>query len=90
MAEAYRDPNYDVVELRELREPGRLGRQQQENPERFEMLTPKSHLKALLNFADNKETHNARACRRAQARSSHRRCDRDADRQMISARHGRC
>lgn len=55
MAESYRDPTYDVVELRELRDPNQLGRQVREYPERFSMLTPKAHLKAWLSFADQKE-----------------------------------
>jgi hypothetical protein len=55
MAEAYRDPSFDVVELRELRDPDQLGRQVREYPERFSMLTPKAHLKAWLSFADKKE-----------------------------------
>jgi hypothetical protein len=59
MVETYRDPGYDLVELRQLRDPKQLGRQQREYPERFDMLTPKSHLKAWLKFADDKETHDA-------------------------------
>ncbi len=59
MAEAYSNPNYDVVHLRELRDSARLGRWQRENPERFDMLTPKSHLKAWLKFADLDATHDA-------------------------------
>jgi len=55
MAEAYRDPGFGVVELRQLREPGRLGQQMREFPERFDMLTPKSHLRAWLKFADEPE-----------------------------------
>ena len=54
MAEAYRDPNFDVVRLRELRDPKNLGRALREGPERFSMLTPKAHLKAWLKFADDK------------------------------------
>jgi len=55
MASAYRDTNFDVVELRELRDPKNLGRQVREYPERFSMLTPKAHLKAWLSFADKDE-----------------------------------
>ena len=57
MAEAYKDPTFDVVELRELRDPKELGRQVREYPERFSMLTPKAHLKAWLSFADQNEYH---------------------------------
>jgi len=53
MASAYKDPNFDVVELRELRDPKRLGQYLRENPERFSMLTPQAHLKAWLKFADD-------------------------------------
>ena len=52
---AYRDTNFDVVELRELRDQKNLGRQVREYPERFSMLTPKAHLKAWLSFADKDE-----------------------------------
>jgi hypothetical protein len=55
MAKGYRDTNFDVVELRELRDPKSLGRQVREYPERFSMLTPKAHLKAWLFFADKPE-----------------------------------
>ena len=55
MASAYRDTNFDVVELRQLREQKNLGQQAREYPERFSMLTPKAHLKAWLSFADKKE-----------------------------------
>ncbi len=55
MAKAYRDTNFDVVELRELRDPKNLGRQVREYPERFSMPTPKAHLKAWLSFADKDE-----------------------------------
>ena len=55
MARAYRDTNFDVVELRELRDKKNLGRQVREYPERFSMLTPKAHLKAWLSFADKDE-----------------------------------
>lgn len=55
MASAYRDTNFDVVELRELRDKKNLGRQVREYPERFSMLTPKAHLKTWLSFADKGE-----------------------------------
>jgi hypothetical protein len=54
MAKAYRDPNFDVVRLAELRDPKKLGRVLYEDPARFSMLTPKAHLKAWLKFADDK------------------------------------
>src|ERR1700694_23704 len=54
MANAYQNPNFDVVELRELRDPKTLGRTLREYPERFSMLSPKSHLKAWLRYADDK------------------------------------
>jgi hypothetical protein len=57
MANGYRDTNFDVVELRELRDPKSLGRQVREYPERFSMLTPNAHLKAWLSFADKDEFH---------------------------------
>ncbi len=53
MAEAYRDPGFDVVELRRLRDPAKLGRTLREHPARFSMLTPRAHLKAWLGFADD-------------------------------------
>lgn len=55
MAKAYRDTNFDVVELRELRDKKNLGRQVREYPERFSMLMPNAHLKAWLSFADKDE-----------------------------------
>jgi hypothetical protein len=54
MARAYRDTNFDVVSLRELRDPKELGRILRESPAGFSMLTPNSHLKAWLKFADDK------------------------------------
>ncbi|HVZ50522.1 MAG TPA: hypothetical protein VG986_01030 [Pseudolabrys sp.] len=54
MAKAYRDPSYDIYELARLRDPKRLGRALNENPEHFAMLTPKAHLKAWLKFTDDK------------------------------------
>jgi len=57
MAKTYRDTNFDVVELRELRDQKNLGRQVREYPERFSMLTPKAQLKAWLSFADKTEFH---------------------------------
>ncbi len=55
MASAYKDTNYDVYELRELRDPKKLGSIVRNYPERFSQLTPKAHLKAWLSFADKKE-----------------------------------
>jgi hypothetical protein len=55
MAEGYRDTNFDVHRLAELRDPKELGRTLRERPERFSMLGPKSHLKGWLKFADDKD-----------------------------------
>jgi hypothetical protein len=54
MADAYCDPNFDIVRLREIRDPKNLGRALREHPARFSMLTSNSHLKAWLSFADDK------------------------------------
>jgi hypothetical protein len=51
----YKDPGFDQVRLRELRDPKELGRIVRRNPSRFSMLNEKSHLKAWLKFADEKE-----------------------------------
>jgi hypothetical protein len=51
MAKGYRDTNFDVVLLAELRDPKELGRVLRESPARFSMLTPAAHLKAWLSFA---------------------------------------
>jgi hypothetical protein len=59
MANAYRDPNFDVVRLAELRDPKRLGRALHEDPARFSMLTPRAHLKAWLKFADKEDLREA-------------------------------
>lgn len=53
MAKAYRDPRYGIYELRDLKDPKRLGRALYEDPEHFSMLTPRAHLKAWLKFADD-------------------------------------
>ena len=53
MAKAYRGTNFDVIELARLRDPKELGRQLREYPARFSMLTPSSHLKAWLRYADD-------------------------------------
>jgi len=52
LAEAYRDHDFDTRRLAELRDPARLGKVLREDPARFSMLTPQSHLKAWLKFAD--------------------------------------
>jgi len=54
MAKDYRNTNFDVVDLARLRDPKELGRVLREYPARFSMLTPKSHLKAWLRYADDK------------------------------------
>lgn len=53
MAKAYRDTNYDVVLLANLRDPASLGRRLREDPERFSQLGAQSHLKAWLKFSDD-------------------------------------
>jgi len=55
MAKDYRDFNFDVYRLAELRDPKELGRTLRERPERFSMLGPKSHLKGWLHFSDDKD-----------------------------------
>lgn len=55
MANAYRGTNFDVVELKELRDPKALGRTLREYPDRFSMLTPRAHLKGWLKFTDDKD-----------------------------------
>jgi hypothetical protein len=57
MAKSYRDTNFDVYRLAELRDPKELGRTLRERPERFSMLGPKSHLKGWLRFADDENLH---------------------------------
>jgi hypothetical protein len=57
MAKGYRDTNFDVYRLAELRDPKELGRTLRERPERFSMLGPQSHLKGWLKFADDKNFH---------------------------------
>jgi hypothetical protein len=57
MAKSYRDTNYDVYELAELRDPKNHGRTLRRAPERFSMLTPKAHLTAWLSFADKAAFH---------------------------------
>jgi hypothetical protein len=57
IAKSYRDTNYDVYELAELRDPKNHGRILRQAPERFSMLTPKAHLTAWLSFADKQEFH---------------------------------
>jgi hypothetical protein len=55
MANAYRGSNFDVVRLREVRDPAALGKTLREDPAHFSMLTPQSHLKAWLKFADDRQ-----------------------------------
>ncbi|MGH6664809.1 MAG: hypothetical protein ACREB2_07885 [Pseudolabrys sp.] len=55
MAKGYRDTNYDVYELAELRDPKNHGRILRTAPERFSMLTPQAHLTAWLSFAEKPE-----------------------------------
>jgi hypothetical protein len=57
MADSYRGTNFDVVRLAELRDPKEVGRILREDPASFAMLTPQSHLKAWLKFADDKNFH---------------------------------
>ncbi len=54
MANGYRDTDFDVVRLAELRDPKELGRILREDPDNFSMLTPQSHLRAWLKFAADK------------------------------------
>jgi hypothetical protein len=55
MAKAYQGSNWDIHRLGELRDPKNLGRIERMYPARFSMLTPKSHLKAWLSFAEKTE-----------------------------------
>jgi len=55
MAEGYRGNDYDLVRLRELRDPKELGRILREDPAHFSMLTPQAHLKAWLKFSNDKQ-----------------------------------
>jgi hypothetical protein len=55
MANGYKDTNYDVYELRDLRDPKQLGHIVRNYPERFSQLTPKAHLRAWLSFENKKE-----------------------------------
>jgi hypothetical protein len=57
MANAYSNTEWDVHRLKEVRDPNELGRILRETPARFDMLTPQSHLKAWLHFADDKSLH---------------------------------
>jgi hypothetical protein len=53
MASEYRGSNFDVVRLHAVRDPAELGRRLREDPAHFSMLTPQSHLKAWLKFAED-------------------------------------
>ena len=55
MTKSYRGSDFDVVRLRELRDPAELGRSLREDPAHFSMLTPQSHLRAWLKFAEQAE-----------------------------------
>jgi hypothetical protein len=55
MSNAYSGTNYDIYRLAELRDPKELGRMLRENPDRFSMLNEKSHLKAWLKFAGERD-----------------------------------
>jgi len=57
MATAYRDPEYEVYDLKRVRDPRELGRVLREHPARFSMLSPKSHLKGWLSFVGDKDLH---------------------------------
>jgi len=52
-ANSYKDPGFDLVRLRELRDPNNLGGIVRVHPARFSMLTPRAHLKAWLSFAED-------------------------------------
>jgi hypothetical protein len=54
MAKTYRDTNFDVYRLAELRDPKELGRVLREDPAHFSMRTPNAHLEAWLKFAADK------------------------------------
>jgi hypothetical protein len=55
MANAYRGSNFDVVRLREVRDPAALGKTLRDDPAHFSMLTPQSHLRAWLKFTDDRQ-----------------------------------
>jgi hypothetical protein len=59
MAKQYRDTNFDVFELAQLRDPKALGYKLLQAPDRFSQLTPQAHLRAWLRFARDKETRDA-------------------------------
>jgi hypothetical protein len=52
-ANAHVGTDYDVVRLKELRQPKELGRKLREDPDKFAQLGPRSHLKAWLKFSDD-------------------------------------
>jgi hypothetical protein len=54
-ASRYKDTNFDLVELKELRDPKVLGETLRDNPDKFAMLNKQSSLKAWLKFADQDE-----------------------------------
>jgi hypothetical protein len=57
MANDYRNTNFDVYRLVELRDPQQLGRILRNDPDNFSMLTPQSHLRAWLKFAGEPALH---------------------------------
>jgi hypothetical protein len=57
MANAYSNTEWEVHQLKEVRDPNELGRTLRETPAHFDMLTPQSHLKAWLHFAEDKSLH---------------------------------
>jgi hypothetical protein len=57
MANAYSNTEWDVHRLKDVRDPRELGRTLRESPAHFDMLTPQSHLKAWLHFAEDKSLH---------------------------------
>ncbi len=55
MASKYRDTNYDLYELKDLRDPKLLGETLRDNPDKFSMLSEQSSLRGWLKFADQDE-----------------------------------
>ncbi len=54
MAKGYAgDNNWDFYRVVQVREPAALGRTLLQYPPRFSLLSPRSHLKAWLSFAEN-------------------------------------
>jgi hypothetical protein len=55
MTKGYNGSNHDIYRLAELRDSKQLGRALREDPGRFEMLTPRAHLKAWLKFTEDRD-----------------------------------